>query len=126
MGVGDKDVGHPLARETGEQRLDVLGEIGAGVDDRDLAATDNIGSGAAEGEGAGVARDDAANVRRHRLEPAVLERELTAKGDVDSHDQKTTRDRPPAPGGFGPEAWTTTKRPRNSPPHGEKQGEKSH
>ncbi len=97
MGVGDKDVGHPLARETGEQRLDVLGEIGAGVDDRDLAATDNIGSGAAEGEGAGVARDDAANPRRHRLEPAVFERELAAERNVDSHDKKTTRDRLPAP-----------------------------
>src|SRR5207245_4293151 len=48
MGVGDQDMGDPLAREAGEQSLDVLGEIGAGVDHPDLAAADNVGSSAAE------------------------------------------------------------------------------
>ena len=98
MGMGNQDVGHPLARETGEQRRDVLGEIGAGVDHRNLAVAHDIGSGAPEGEGAGVARDDAADPRCHRLEPGVFERELAAKRNVDSHDKETTRDHPTAPG----------------------------
>ena len=53
--------------ETGEQGLDMLGEVGAGVDYRDLAAADHVGAGAAEGEGAGVARHDAADPRCDRL-----------------------------------------------------------
>jgi hypothetical protein len=126
VGVGDQDVGHPLARQTGEQGLDVLGEIGAGIDHRDLAATDDVGSGAPECEGAGVAGDDAADPRRHRLEPAVFERELAAKRNVDSHDTKTTLDRPAAPGAW-PQGLGPRRNAREIPlQHGEMQGEKSH
>ena len=85
MGVGDQDMGHPLAREAGEQCLDMLGEVGTGVDHRDLAAADDVGSGTPEGERARIARDDAADPRCDRLEPAVFERELAAKRDVDGH-----------------------------------------
>ena len=53
-------------REAGQQRLDMLVEIRAGIDHRDLAVADDIGAGAAEGERAGIARDDAADHRRDR------------------------------------------------------------
>ena len=97
MGVGDQDVGHSLARETGEQGLDMLREVGTGVDYRNLAVADDVGAGTSEREGAGVACDDAADPRCDWLEPAVLERKLTAEGYVDGHDSETTRDPPPAP-----------------------------
>ncbi len=92
MGVGDQDVGHPLARETGKERLDMLGKIRAGVDHRDLANADHVGSGSAEGEGARVARNDPPDHRCDRLEPAVFERKLAAEGDFDGHGRKITRD----------------------------------
>ena len=85
MGVGDEDVRHLLVGEPREERGDVLFELGAGIDDRDLALADDIGAGALEGERAGVLRDDAADSRRHRFEPAVFEGDLVAKGNVDSH-----------------------------------------
>ena len=67
------------------KRLDMLGEVGAGVDDRDLALADDIGAGASKGERARVARHDAPDARRDRLEPAVFEREIAAERDLDSH-----------------------------------------
>ena len=69
----------------GEQRLDMLGEVRARVDHRDLAVADDIGPGAAEGEGAGIARDDAADHRRDRLQPAIFERKFATERDLDSH-----------------------------------------
>ena len=85
MRVGDEDMGDPLAGEARQQRVDVLGKVGPGIDDRDLALADDIGAGAAERERAGVARDDAPDPRRHRFEPAVFERELAPVGDFDGH-----------------------------------------
>ena len=88
MGVGDQDVSDALAGETREQRLDMIGKVGAGVDHRNLAGADDIRSGSPEREGAGVACHDAANLRCNRLEPAVFEREFAAEGDVDGHGAK--------------------------------------
>src|SRR6516165_129094 len=58
MRVSDQDVRHTLRRETGEQGLHMLGEVGAWVDHRNLAAADHVGAGAPEGEWAGVARGE--------------------------------------------------------------------
>src|SRR5215216_2187209 len=58
VSVSNEDVGHPLAVEAGQQRLDMLGEIGTGIDDGDLAFADDIGAGALIGERARVAGDD--------------------------------------------------------------------
>src|SRR5271165_299402 len=92
MSVGDQDMRDLLARETGEQRLDMVGEIGAGVDHCDLTMADDISPGTPEGEGAGIARYNAPDHRCDRLQPAVFEREFATKGDLDSHGRKTTRD----------------------------------
>src|SRR6516164_1145554 len=98
MGVGDQDVSDPLARETGEQRLDMVSKVGAGVDYRYLVGADDIRSGPSKRERAGVAGDDAVNPRCHRFEPAIFEGEVAAERDVDGHDPETTRDPPLAPG----------------------------
>src|SRR5215469_12934950 len=98
MGMGDQYVGHPFAREPGEQRLHMLGEVGAWVDYCDLAAADDVGAGALEGKRAGVPRHDAAEPWCNWLKPTVFERELAAEGYVDGHNSETTRDPPPAPG----------------------------
>jgi hypothetical protein len=90
MGVGDQDVSDALARETREQRLDMIGKVGAGVDYRNLAGADDIRSCPSKCERAGVAGHDAANPRCDRLEPAVFERELAAEGDLDSHGRENT------------------------------------
>src|ERR1044071_2174761 len=63
----------------------MLLELRPGIDDRDLALPDHIGAGALEGERAGVLRDDPADPRRHRFEPAVFESDLAAKRNIDSH-----------------------------------------
>src|SRR5271163_949970 len=85
MSVGDQDMGHLLAGKSSQQCRDVVFEIRAGIDNRDFAVADNIGPGAAEGERARITRDDAANARRHPLEPAVFERKFAAERDLDSH-----------------------------------------
>ena len=85
MGMGDQDMGHPLAGEAGQQCRDVLVEIRAGIDDRDLALADYVGPGALEGKRARIARDDTANARRHPLKPTIFERKLAAERDLGSH-----------------------------------------
>ena len=85
MRMGDEDMADPLAGQARQQRVDMLGQVRAGVDDRHLALADHIGAGAAKRERAGVLRDDAPDPRRHRFEPAVFERELAPVGNLDGH-----------------------------------------
>src|SRR6202011_728319 len=90
MRVGDQDMRDLLAREAGEQRLDMIGEVRPRVDHRDLAVADDIGPGAAEGKGAGIARHDAPDHRRNRLQPAIFERKLAAERDLAGHGSEIT------------------------------------
>ena len=85
MRVGNQDMGHLLAGEPLQQCRDVLFEIGAGIDHRDLAFADDVGAGASKGKRARIARDDAADAGGDRFEPAVFERKLTAEWDIDGH-----------------------------------------
>src|SRR5437660_2043437 len=78
-------MGDPLLGEARRERRDMLFELGAGVDHRDLALPDDIGAGALEGERAGIARDNAADARRDPFEPAVFEGDLATIGNLDSH-----------------------------------------
>src|SRR5215469_1121683 len=89
--MGDKNMRDLFAREAGEQSVDMVGEIGTRVDHRDLALPDNVCAGAPKGKGAGIARDDAADHRRDRLQPAVFEQKLATKRDLDSHEGEFTR-----------------------------------
>src|SRR6266852_1623032 len=83
--VRDQDVRDRLAAQCAEQRLDMPGNLRPRVDDRDLAMSDDVGARALEGEGAGVARDDAADERRHRRCDAVVDIDVTAKGNLGGH-----------------------------------------
>ena len=50
MGVGDENMRHGLAAHGVEQRGDMRGIVGAGIDDGDLAAADDVADRALEGE----------------------------------------------------------------------------
>jgi hypothetical protein len=76
MGMGDQDMADVLPGEAGQQRRDMLGQIGARIDHRHLAMADDIGSGAEEGEGAGVMGDDAPDQGGDGLQPAVIGGEI--------------------------------------------------
>src|SRR5205085_8126430 len=90
VGVGDQDMRDLLASEPGEQRFNMIGEVGPRVDHRDLAMADDIGPGASERERAWIARDDAADHRRDRLQTAILERKLATERDLDGHGREIT------------------------------------
>src|SRR5260370_40808750 len=94
MRVGDGDVGDGFVTEARDECVDMLGKLGAGVDDRDLALADDIGTGALEGKRPGIARDDAPDARCHPFEPAVFEREFAAIGNVDSHRRSASKKSP--------------------------------
>ena len=65
MGVGDEDVGDGLAAHRVEQRGDMGVVVGAGIEDRDFAAADDVAHRALEGERARIVGDDGAHARRH-------------------------------------------------------------
>ena len=81
MGVGDDEMGHGLSAHRVEHGIDVLGQVGAGVDDGDGAAPDDVGAGAVEGEDARIARDHPADRRRDLRRFAVGEVELPDEGE---------------------------------------------
>ena len=62
MGVGDEDVADVLARgQGGKDGGEVTIKVGAGVDDGDLALTQQIGVGAGAGQGRGIGGLDQAD-----------------------------------------------------------------
>ena len=63
VGVGDEDMADPLARNGAAQGVQMLRQIGAGIDHRDVAVTDDINPGALEGERAGIARQKPRHAR---------------------------------------------------------------
>ena len=73
MGVGDEDMRHGLAAHRVEQRRAVGGIVGTGIDDRDLAAADDVAHRALEGERARVVAQDAPHAG-HRLVDLVRAR----------------------------------------------------
>jgi hypothetical protein len=71
-----------LAAQRAEQRVDMLGDGRAWIDDRHRAMAHDIGAGAGEGEGAGIACDNAPDQRRDRLEHAMGDIEVAAELDL--------------------------------------------
>ena len=74
VGVGDEDMGDLLAGEARQQRRDMLGKVGAGIDDRDLALADDIGAGALKVNGPGLRATMRRMPGRHRFEPGRIRR----------------------------------------------------
>ena len=77
MSVRHEDMRHRLAAHGVQHGIDVVLLIGAGIDDRHLAMTDEVGAGALESERARVVGDDAADQRCHLHRRAVVELEVS-------------------------------------------------
>ncbi len=72
--VGDEDVAHAALADGGEDGLVMRGVVGAGIDERQIvAAADDVGVGALEGERARIVGDDAHDARRQLARHAVGE-----------------------------------------------------
>ena len=80
MRVRDEDVRHGLAAHRIEHRRDVRRIVRARIDDRDLAAPDDVAERALEGERPGIVGDDAAHARRDLFGAAGLEIEDLVDG----------------------------------------------
>ena len=85
MRVGDEDVRDRLVADRIEDRLRVRLVVGAGVDDRDLSASDDVGDGAGEGERAGIVGDDPADAWRNLFDLIGWKVEALVEGDVVAH-----------------------------------------
>ena len=87
MGVGDEDVRHGLAAHRIEQRRDMGFVVRAGIDDRHLAAADDVAHRPLEGERARVVAQQAAHARRDLLDPAGRQVEALVESDVVAHEE---------------------------------------
>ena len=85
MRVGDENMGDGLAAHGIEQCRDVGVVFGTGVDDRDLAAADNVTNRSFEGERPGIVGDNGAHARCHLFDPARDKIEALVVGDVVAH-----------------------------------------
>ena len=85
MRMGDQDMGDRLAAQGMLQGVDMGGKQRTGIDNGDLAAPDDIGAGAVEGERPAVRRDHPADRRRDRFDPAVFEIQFPVEGDAVRH-----------------------------------------
>src|ERR1700683_3977027 len=63
--VGDENMSDGLAADCVEQRADMRIIVGSGIEDRDLAATDDVTHRALVGERSGIVGDQRAYARRH-------------------------------------------------------------
>ena len=54
VGVGHQNMTDRLAPNGVEQRIHMLGQVRAGIDDRHLTGTDDVGAGAVKGKSAGL------------------------------------------------------------------------
>ena len=68
--MGDENMRDRFAAHRVEDRGDVRGVVRAGIEDRDLAAADDIADRALEGERPGIVGDDRAHAGRDLLRPA--------------------------------------------------------
>ena len=85
MGVGDEDVRHGLAAHRIEQRRDMGVVVRAGIEDRHLAAADDVADRALEGERARIVGGHRAHQRRHLFHRVGLEIERLVERDVVGH-----------------------------------------
>ena len=85
MGVRHEDVRHGLAAHGVKQRRVVRRIVGTGIDDRDLAAADDVADRALEGERARIVAQDAPHARHRLVDLAGNELELLVVWDVFGH-----------------------------------------
>jgi hypothetical protein len=85
MGVRHEDVRDRLAAHGVEQGRDVRGIVGAGVDDRDLAAPDDVADRALEGERARIVGKKSPHPGRGLVDLAGREIQRLVEWDVVGH-----------------------------------------
>ena len=73
VGVGCEDVGHPFPHHRRQQSLQMVSHVRPRIDNRHLAAADDVGAGAEEGEGPGIVGHNTPDQRRDLIDPAVVE-----------------------------------------------------
>ncbi len=82
VGVGDQDVRHALATHRVQQRLRMRRVVRPGIDDRHLAAADDIADRAGEGERRGIVAEHAPHTGEDFLDHPGLERKVAVEEDV--------------------------------------------
>ena len=88
MGMGDENVRDGFAAHGIEQRRDMGIVIGAGIEDRDFAAADDVTHRALEGERARIIGDHRAHAGRDLRHRVGLEIESLVERDVVAHASK--------------------------------------
>jgi hypothetical protein len=87
VGVGDENGGDSVAAHGVEQRCDVRIVVGAGIEDRDFAAADNVADRTFVGERPGIVGDDRSHSGRHRCGATRHQFECLVIADVVVHRQ---------------------------------------
>ncbi len=85
VGMRHEDMRDGLAAHGGEQRRDVGLVERAGIDDRDLAAADDVGQRALERERAGIIGEHTPHAGRNLVHRVGREVEALVEGDVVGH-----------------------------------------
>src|SRR5580658_4381229 len=85
MGVGDEDMRHRFAAHGVEQRRDMGVVVRPGIEDRHVAAADDVADRALERERARIVGGHRAHQRRHLFHPVGLEIERLVERDVIGH-----------------------------------------
>ncbi len=85
MGMGDKDVRHRLVAHGIEQRADVAGIVGAGIDNGDATVADDVAERAFEGERARIVGHDSPHAGHHLIHPIGREIEILVERNVVAH-----------------------------------------
>ncbi len=82
VGMRDEDVRHGFALDGIEQRFGMRLAVRTGIDDRDLAASDDVTHRACEGERRGIVAQHAANAGHDLFGDAGFQRKIAIERDV--------------------------------------------
>ena len=82
MGVRDQNMRHGFPAHGLQQRRRVSRIVGAGIDDRDLAAADDVTDRAGEGERARIVAENPPHAGANFLDHAGLKRKIAVERDV--------------------------------------------
>ena len=115
--VGDRDGDDPLASRGGEDRFEMLGQVGAGIDHRHLARGQRCRSPCPERERAGIVRRHPPDERRELVAAAVLDVDVADERNHFRRPPGSRRDRSPrtGPGAPGPRPNGRRPEPRPAP-----------
>ena len=85
VGMGDENMRHRLAAHGVEQRTDMRGIVGTGIDDRDVAAAEDVADGSLERERTRVIGHDPSHARHRLVDRVRREIEFLVEGNVVVH-----------------------------------------